>query len=238
MLVLTIYIKYYIIYHRGYRYIYFAESCCVLVVSCLFSLLVWYFLNVFAQLKLIIIQLYIIPFALRYVPCKPFYVIRLYFACNFISKDVTNNMNHNEGTHNAKKNNSSLISSKIEEEKKKHELWVIKKNNRDERIVEYFRILGLGLFGLSLIVLFILLVYCIILYCCKNTIATIVFTVVQFVIGFLSLIVGVWALILTIQANKGSTINSQRNMNINISSANTDVTGITENDVNKDSIAN
>jgi len=139
---------------------------------------------------------------------------------------------------------TSDIKQKINEETVKEQLLEIRQKNRENNlkavektIYQIFRIAGIIAFGIVLVVTFLLVIWCIVLYCQgNNTIATIVVTVIQLVTGILSLAVGVWALILTIQSNRDTAQIHSRNMNINTSYAKITTAGIRENDVNENSL--
>lgn len=139
---------------------------------------------------------------------------------------------------------TSGIRRKINEETEKEQLLKMRQKNREnslkaveKNIYQIFRIAGIIAFGIVLVVIFALVIWCIVLYCQgNNTIATIVVTVIQLVTGILSLAVGVWALILTIQSNRDTAQIRSRNMNINSSYAEITTVGIHENDVNENSL--
>lgn len=138
----------------------------------------------------------------------------------------------------------SNITQKINEETEKEKLQAIQQKNRENKLASVekniwhvFRIIGIIAVGIILVVTFLLLVWCIVLYCQgDNIIANIVVTVIQLITGILSLAVGVWALILTIQSNRNAEEIRSRNMSINTSYASLNPAGIRENDVNEDSL--
>lgn len=106
----------------------------------------------------------------------------------------------------------------------------------EQLIVGFMRVFCFLAFALALISVFVAIVASIVLYINKNEAATVALTVLQVLTGIVSLIVGIWALVLTIQANH-KNLTTQNNLNIVESSANANVKKVkVENDVNEDSL--
>lgn len=154
---------------------------------------------------------------------------------------------------NAKKSKStktppiSKIQESLNEETQKTQIINIKHKNRQRKIKNvsetieqliftFMRLSCFFAFAVALIAIFIAIIVSIVLYIKQNEVAVIALTVLQVLTGIVSLVVGIWALVLTIQANH-KNLTTQNNLNMVVSSANTIVTQVEEeNDVNMDSL--
>lgn len=138
---------------------------------------------------------------------------------------------------------SKCIDDEIEREKQKEELRKIKFSNfvktmrrTEKAFFSIMRITGIGLFGISLLVLLGLLIWWVFLICTKNDYANTILTVSQAITGWVSLVVGVWALVLTMKSNEASLKTHNRSMNIITSPSNSNPQGKPEEDVNEESL--
>lgn len=130
---------------------------------------------------------------------------------------------------------------KYEQQKIKHEQFKNRIANAGETIEQFFislgRIICYFAFVLMLLFIFLFIGWCIYLYIRgDNTFANIVLTALQVLTGVVSLVVGVWALVLTIQSNRRASRVSDK-LNIVVSSTDKNIVGVaTEQDVNPDSL--
>jgi len=130
---------------------------------------------------------------------------------------------------------------KYEQQKLKHEQFKNRIANAGETIEQFFislgRIICYFAFVLMLLFIFLFIGWCIYLYIRgDNTFANIVLTALQVLTGAVSLVVGVWALVLTIQSNRRASRVSDK-LNIVVSSTDKNIVGVaTEQDVNPDSL--
>lgn len=130
---------------------------------------------------------------------------------------------------------------KYEQQKLKHEQFKNRIVNAGETIEQFFislgRIICYFAFVLMLLFIFLFIGWCIYLYIRgDNTFANIVLTALQVLTGVVSLVVGVWALVLTIQSNRRASKVSDK-LNIVVSSTDKNIVGVaTEQDVNPDSL--
>ena len=125
--------------------------------------------------------------------------------------------------------------------KAKHENRQMKIKNISETIeqllVSFMRLSCFCAFTMALIAIFIAIIVSLALYILKqNEMATVFLTVLQVLTGIVSLVIGIWALVLTIQTNHKNPMMPNK-LNIVVSSADTIVTQIQEeSDVNLSSL--
>lgn len=163
---------------------------------------------------------------------------------NKSKKKKSNQKKNNKPT---KKQQKQKVQNALKEETLKANMIKIKHENRqikiknisetiEQLIVSFMRIFCFFAFVLSLMAIFIAIIASIFLYIKQDPIATIVLTILQVLTGIVSLVVGIWALVLTIQANRKNSI-SQNKLNIVVSSADNIVTQVNEEtDVNLSSL--
>lgn len=158
------------------------------------------------------------------------------------------NKKKNKGKITTKKPQNSKIQTSLEEEAQKAQVLKLKYENRqmkiknvsesiEQLIISFMKLACFCAFALALIAIFISIIAVIYLYIFKQSeAATIVLTVLQVLTGVVSLVIGIWALVLTIQSNRKNST-TQNKLNIVVSSADTIVTQVQEEiDVNPKSL--
>lgn len=158
------------------------------------------------------------------------------------------NKKRNKGKTTTKKPQNSKVQTSLEEESQKAQVLKLKHENRqtkiknvsetiEQLIISLMKLSCFIAFALALIAIFIFVFAAIYFYISKQSVtATIVLTVLQVLTGLVSVVIGIWALVLTIQSNRKNST-TQNKLNIVVSSADTIVTQVQEEiDVNPKSL--